>query len=81
MDARMVAAKFAAYAWYEENRAGQHSRKEAARFAEENWTTFLPVAHEGLGKLLMRVAKARPISQRYRETVNRSTQRQLTVAV
>jgi hypothetical protein len=56
MDARKVAAQFAAYAWYEENRAGQQSRKEAGRFAEENWTAFLPVAHEGLGKLLMRIA-------------------------
>ena len=59
MDARKVAAKFAAYAWYEENRAGQQSRNEAARFAEENWTIFLPVAHEGLGRLLMRIASPR----------------------
>ena len=80
MDARKVAAQFAAYAWYEENRTGQQSRTEASHFAEENWTAFLPVAQEGLGRLLMRVAEARPISQRHQETVNRPTKRQLAVA-
>ena len=59
MDARKVAAQFAAYAWYEESRAGRQSRNEAARFAEENWTAFLPVAQEGLGRLIMRIAAPR----------------------
>src|SRR5262249_46038450 len=41
--ARKVAARFAAYTWYEEVRSGRHSREEAARFAREDWKAFLPV--------------------------------------
>ena len=67
MDARRVAAQFAAYAWYEENRAGQQARTEATRFAEENWTAFLPVAQEGLGKLLIRLASLRSKRQSKRK--------------
>jgi hypothetical protein len=59
MDARKVAAYFAAHAWYEESRAVQQSPDEAARFATENWTAFLPVVHEGWGRLLLRVASQR----------------------
>jgi hypothetical protein len=59
MDARKVAAKFAAYAWYEESRAGRQSHDEATRFAEDNWTVFLSVAQEGLGRLLIRIAAPR----------------------
>jgi hypothetical protein len=60
MDARRVAAQFAALTWYEESRVGKRSRNEAARFAKENWNAFLPVAHEGWGKLLIRVISQRP---------------------
>jgi hypothetical protein len=59
MDARMVAAQFAAYAWYEEIRDDRLCPNEATRFAKENWPTFLPVAQVGLGKLLIRIASAR----------------------
>jgi hypothetical protein len=59
MDARKVAAQFAAYAWYEEIRDGRLCPNEATRFAKENWSTFLPVAQKGLGKLLIRIASAR----------------------
>ena len=67
MDARKVAAQFAAYAWYEESRASQQSRNEAANFAEENWTAFLPVAPEGLGRLLMQIASPRAKRQKMRK--------------
>jgi hypothetical protein len=60
MDARRVAAQFAALTWYEESRVGKRSRNEAARFAKENWAAFLPVADEGWGKLLIRVISQRP---------------------
>jgi hypothetical protein len=50
-----MSAQFAAYAWYTEVR-GRTTPDEALRFAERNWTNFLPAAHEGWGKLLMRVA-------------------------
>ena len=66
MDARKVAAQFAAYTWYEESRAGEQSRNEASRFAEENWTAFLPVAHVGLGRLLMRIDSPRARGQKTR---------------
>jgi hypothetical protein len=56
MDARKVAAQFAAHAWYHESRAGEQSADEAARFARDSWAAFLPVADEGWGRLLLRVA-------------------------
>jgi hypothetical protein len=56
MHATKSAAQFAAYAWYEKCRAGRLSPEEAYRFARENWTAFLPVAHAGWGKLLIRIA-------------------------
>jgi hypothetical protein len=65
MNARKVAAQFAAYAWYEECRAGKPSQQETARFVRENWKAFLPIAHEGLGKLLLRIGR-RPEHRRRR---------------
>jgi hypothetical protein len=72
MKARKVAAQFAAYTWYQENRTGQQSSSEAIRFARENWTAFLAVADEGWGQLLLRLSSERakrhgkPVSKRYR---------------
>jgi hypothetical protein len=63
MDARKIAAKFAAYAWYEESRTSS-SRNEAARFAKKNWAAFLPVADQGWGRLLNRIAMRREKSRR-----------------
>lgn len=57
MNARKVAAQFAAFSWYEEVRAGTGSRTEAIRFARKNWRAFVPVAPEGLGRLLAKVAR------------------------
>jgi hypothetical protein len=67
MNARKIAAEFAAYTWYEESRAGKQSRKESRRFARDHWTAFLPVAHEGLGKLLIRLASQKVNRQRVQE--------------
>ena len=53
-----MSAQFAAYAWYTEVR-GRTTHDEALRFAERNWAGFVPAAHEGWGKLLMRVARPR----------------------
>jgi hypothetical protein len=60
MNPLKVSAQFAAYVWYSEARQGWATHDESARFARENWAAFLPSAHEGLGRLLMRVAKPRP---------------------
>jgi hypothetical protein len=67
MNARQMAAAFAAYTWYEENRTTKPAHKEAARFAKQNWSAFLPVAHDGWGKLLVRIAKQRAKRQHRKE--------------
>jgi hypothetical protein len=69
MDARKVAAQFAAYTWYEESRAGNHSHDEAMRFAHDHWSAFQPIAHQGLGQLLIRLATPRPKQKRVRRTI------------
>ena len=60
MNARKVAAQFAAYAWYEEVRSGKHPPEEAARFAKEHGQAFLAVAPEGWGRLLIEIATQHP---------------------
>jgi hypothetical protein len=59
MNPRKVSAQFAAYAWYAETKGGAADQGEAARFAEENWEQFLPFAHEGWGRLLLRLSARR----------------------
>ena len=60
-----VSAQFAAFVWFTARKTGgTASPHEAARFARENWVAFLPYAHEGYGKLLMRVARTRPAKNR-----------------
>jgi hypothetical protein len=65
MNALKVSAQFAAFVWYSEMKQGAASRAEAAGFARENWVAFLPSAHEGLGRLLIRVAR-QPVARRGR---------------
>lgn len=59
MDARKIAAQFAAYTWYEQAHTGLIPEREKNRFAQENWHAFLPVAPEGLGRLLLRISRGR----------------------
>ncbi len=59
MKARKVAAQYAAYTWYQENHKDQQSQSESVRFAKENWTSFLSIADEGWGRLLLRIASER----------------------
>ena len=54
-----VSAQFAAFTWYRSTHQSE-SREEAARYARLKWDEFLPVAHEGLGRLLLRIAEPRP---------------------
>jgi hypothetical protein len=58
MNSLKVSAQFAAYVWYTETKPGTATRDEAVRFARENWVPFLSCAHEGWGRLLIRVAQA-----------------------
>ena len=59
MEPLQAAARFAALVWYTKNRVGPRPvvGEEARRFARENWKSFLPVANEGLGRLLLTVAR------------------------
>ncbi len=68
MNPMKLSAQFAAYVWYAEVREGRATPEESARFARTNWTAFLPSAHEGLGRLLVRVGRAsrRPAGRRNR---------------
>ena len=75
MKARKVAAHYAAYTWYQENRTAQQSPSDAIRFARENWIAFLSVADKGWGRLLIRISSERtkrhrrPARKRYRSLV------------
>ena len=60
MDPKKVSAEFAAYAWYTETKKGTATQADALQFAEENWRRFLPYAHEGWGRLLIRLSEGRP---------------------
>jgi hypothetical protein len=62
-----VAAQFAAYVWFENTQGARPSREEKARFAEENWQPFVPVAPEGLGRLLLKIAAGLPGRRRRRK--------------
>lgn len=57
-----ASARFAAYTWYVGCREAptRLARAEAHRFARKSWPAFLPVADEGLGRLLLRLTKGRP---------------------
>jgi hypothetical protein len=60
-----ISAQFAAFVWFtecEEN-AGK-TTVEAMRYARENWEKFLPLAHPGLGRLLLAIANPLPARQR-----------------
>jgi hypothetical protein len=58
MNPMVVSAKFAAYVWFTKGKPDTGSVRAAANnFANTNWTAFLPCAHKGLGRLLMRIAK------------------------
>jgi len=53
-----VSAQFAAFVWYLDRNCATPTRSaEAALFARENWIAFLPYAHEGYGRLLIRIAR------------------------
>lgn len=56
-----AAARFAAYSWYTNSRTAPRGvvEDEARQFAHDHWQAFLPVANQGLGQLLLRVAGPR----------------------
>lgn len=78
-----AAARFAAFTWYSDYREAPRrpTEADAREFARENWQTFIPVADEGWGKLILRVAKARPNSQHASPVVRPPKKRQMGAAV
>jgi hypothetical protein len=61
-----VSAQFAAYVWFNGQRNNAHkSDADAVDFARDNWEAFLPLAHPGLGRLLLQIAGGPPpVAQR-----------------
>ncbi len=61
---------YAAYVWFTGcNGEEAESQKEAVLFAHEHWKEFLPCAHQGLGRLLIRIAgKQKRGSRRRKDT-------------
>lgn len=66
MDPLTVSAQFSAYVWYSDGKPDSPAlRSRANRFAQANWQAFLPIAHEGIGRLLMRLAEDRDEEPRH----------------
>jgi hypothetical protein len=58
MNPLKVSAQCAAFVWFSSLPTGRpQNADEAVRFARDNWVAFLPSAHEGIGRLLIRVAQ------------------------
>jgi hypothetical protein len=75
MDPVKLSAQFAAFVWFTNRARGTApTNTQAWAYARENWRSFLPAAHEGLGRLLLQIARGR--SRRLR-----SRQRDLAAAV
>jgi hypothetical protein len=55
MSSWKVSAQFAAFVWYSEQNP-EKAKKDASFFAKRNWVAFLPCAHAGVGRLLMKIA-------------------------
>jgi hypothetical protein len=67
MNPCQVSAQFAAYVWYQGRKTGAPAAEgEAVRFARANWRALLGCAHEGLGRLLIRIASGRRSRRRGR---------------
>jgi len=70
MEPKEIAARFAAFTWHINCRQAptKTAQAEARRFSNESWRDFLTVAHEGLGKLLLKVAKTHPHCSHHGQT-------------
>jgi hypothetical protein len=77
MQARKTAAQFAAYVWFENIPGARPSEEAKAQFVQENWPSFLFIAPDGLGRLLLKIASGR--SRRPRK--GQPSRRRLTAAV
>jgi hypothetical protein len=72
MNPLKVSVLFASYVWFTHRNKGTPTvKKEAVSFARDNWQAFLPCAHKGLGKLLIRIAGGRHRRGRRRRSSSR----------
>jgi hypothetical protein len=71
-----ASAQFAAAVHFSRGKVNTPETREASRrFAKNNWVAFLPYAHEGWGRLLLRIAKwpelkTRPAARIARKSTN-----------
>jgi hypothetical protein len=57
-----VSAQFAAFVWFTSKEGGkQADTGEAVRFAKRNWPAFVSCADDGIGRLLIRIARPRAL--------------------
>jgi hypothetical protein len=70
MNPYVISAKFAAYVWYQQQNP-QKTSSDAMSFARQNWNTFLPCSHKGLGRLLAKIADSK-VSEIGNSTKSRS---------
>ena len=55
-----MSARFAAYLWFLRQPENiDRTKAEAHAFAKKSWEQFLPIAPEGFGRLLVKLAKAK----------------------
>jgi hypothetical protein len=55
-----MSARFAAYIWFLRQPENiDRTKAHAHDYAKKNWEKFLPVAPEGFGRLLVKLAKAK----------------------
>ena len=67
-----VSAQFAAFLWFTKGkRPSSKLNRDASRYARVNWSIFVPNAHDGIGRLLLKLAtpdssadSSRPIARR-----------------
>jgi hypothetical protein len=64
MSPHKVSAEFAAFTWFVNTSADKVSTAQALQFARKNWASFLPCAHAGLGRLLLRLAAPQRSAER-----------------
>ncbi len=76
MNPLIVSARFAAYVWYTKKFTSCRPQ-QASAFAKMNWPTFMPLAQDGIGRLLKRIAakKARSVEKntRFKPTMTNLT--------
>jgi hypothetical protein len=57
LDPVAISAQFAAFVWFTNDPAHAGGTHDAAmEFSRRNWQRFLPLAHRGLGRLLLKIA-------------------------